>query len=102
PADSRRRWQQLEPYHRFRVELRDVDPIPADVQRAFNIWAGTDPRDDCWNAFDDRFAELFCFFDAHRSRFLPPSGRDYVEGVYAFNTTDASQGDNVGLLGFAD
>ena len=102
PANSLRQWQQLEPYHQFRVELRDFDPIPAGVKRALNIWAGIDQSDDCWNAYGDPFAELFCWFDARRSRFLPPSGRDYVEGVFAFNTTDAAMGDNVGLLGYAD
>lgn len=101
-AESRKEWRQLEPYHHWRTGLRDVDPIDDESKRSLNIWAGLDDSDDCWNDFGDPFAQLYCSFDARRREFLPASGRDYVVGVFAFNTTDAALGNNAGLLGYAD
>ncbi len=93
----------FQPYYGWQVHLADHDPIEAAVQRAFRIFAGLLAENDCWNAFGTPFAELFCFFDANRSAYIPAYGpADYVGGVFAFNTTLANLGDWAGLLGFAD
>jgi hypothetical protein len=95
-------WRKLEPYHSFRAELRDIDPIDPGSKRALNIYAGLDSSDDCWTEIGDPTAELFCYYNARRDQYLPRSGRDHVEGVFAYNTTDEALGDQVNTLGFAD
>ena len=102
PAESRREWRLLKPYQRISAELRDTDPIDAGSAKALAIWAGLNSNPGCWGPYGDRFAELFCYFDQHRQRYVPPSGNDYVEPVIAFNTSDAAMGDQFGTLGFAD
>jgi hypothetical protein len=102
PASSVSEWSQLEPYLRWRADVRDVDPVPAGAKRALNIMGGLDTTKGCWSQFGDPFAQPFCYFDARRDKYLPPSGKDYVEGVFSYNTTDAALGDQVGLLGYAD
>jgi hypothetical protein len=93
----------FEPYYRWQTNLVDYNPIEPDVQRALRIWAELLPEADCWNAFGDPFAELFCYFDARRDTYIPPyDPADYVAGIYAFNTTAASLGPEFGLLGYAD
>lgn len=95
--------RKLQPQYKWRVTVKD-HALTADVRRAFRIWAELNSSGDCWNAFGTPFAELFCFFDAHRDEYLPPiqAAKNYVGGVFAFNTTDAKMGPNVGLLGYAD
>jgi hypothetical protein len=100
--DSLRRWRQLEPYHSWRADLKDVNPIDPGSKRSLNIFAGLDLSDDCWNQYGDSFAQLFCYYDARRDQYLPPTGRDYVEGVFSFYTTDEALGSKAGLLGYAD
>jgi hypothetical protein len=93
----------FEPYYNWQVELVDVNPIDAQAQRAFRIFAGLRQRDDCWNDFGDPFAELFCFFNANLDQYVPAyDAEDHVIPIFAFNTTDARMGDQLGLLGFAD
>jgi hypothetical protein len=94
--------RRVQPYLRWRGKLRDLDPIPTEVQDALDIFAGNSDDPGCAEPFGDPFAELFCFFDENRSDYLPPEGRDNVIGAFAFNTTDESMGEWLGLLGFAD
>lgn len=101
-AESLREFVQLEPYHQWKVDLRDVDPIDVDSKKTLNIFAGLDPTEDCWVEFGDPFAQPFCHYDAIRDQFVPEGGDDYVVGVFAFNTTDEGMGDQFGLLGYAD
>ena len=95
--------RSFEPYYRWKVRLADEDPIDADAQRSFRIWADLLPEDSYWTPYGTTFAELFGYFDANQGRYVPPNApNDYVGKVFAFNTTDANMGDEVGLLGFAD
>jgi hypothetical protein len=93
----------LVPYYNWQVELVDVNPIDDQARRAFRIFTGFRERDDCWNEFGTPFAQLFCFFNANLDRYVPAyDAEDYVIPIFAFNTTDARMGDQLGLLGFAD
>lgn len=93
----------FQPYYDWQVNLEDNNPIDADAQRALRIWATLLGEDDCWNAFGDPFAELFCFFDANFDAYVPAfNEEDYVAPFFAFNTTADNLGVNYGLLGFAD
>jgi hypothetical protein len=93
----------LVPYYNWQVELVDVNPIDDQARRAFRIFTGFRERDDCWNEFGTPFAQLFCFFNANLDRYVPAyDEEDYVIPIFAFNTTDARMGDQLGLLGFAD
>ena len=95
--------RSFEPYYDWKVRLKDEAPIDADAQRSLRIWAGLLDEDGYWNDYGDTFAELFGYFDANLDRYVPPyNPADYVGKVFAFNTTDANMGINVGLLGFAD
>jgi hypothetical protein len=97
------RLSELEPYYDWQIQLEDRNPIDDRARRAFRIFTGFRPRDDCWNDFGDPFAELFCFFDANLDQYVPAyPEEDYVIPVFAFNTTDKKMGDFLGLLGFAD
>ena len=94
---------KFEPYYTWQTNLVDENPIDAGAQRALQIFGGGLTEDDCWNAFGDPFAELFCYFDANRSTYIPVyRPADYVAGIHAFNTTAATLGSQFGLLGFAD
>jgi len=87
----------LEPYYRFTANIQDYQPIGADAQRAFRIWAGVRQESDCWNTYGDVFAELFCFFDSHLSQYpTPHNPHDYIINNFDFNTTDANRGDTLG------
>lgn len=91
------------PYYNWQVQLVDRNPIDEQVRRAFRIFAGLRERDDCWNNFGTPFAQLFCFFDLNLDKYVPEYREvDYVLPIFAFNTTDARMGDQLGLLGFAD
>ena len=102
PAYALAQLRELVPYVRWRGEVRDLGPIDAGAREAFRIFVGLSDDPGCWQPFGDLFAELFCYFDANRSRYIPASGRDYVEPVFAFSTTDENMGDWLGLLGYAD
>ena len=94
---------ETEPYYDWQIHFQDRDPIDDRARRAFRIFTGFRQRDDCWNDFGVPFAELFCFFDANLSTYVPAyTEEDYVISVFAFNTTDKRMGDLLGLLGFAD
>ncbi len=96
------KWKDFEPYYNWRVRVKDRKPIDAEAQKALHIFGGSLVQDDCWNNYGDTFAELFCYFDAHRSTYIAPSAaKNYVGGIFAFNTTDEALG-NTNLLGFAD
>jgi hypothetical protein len=93
----------LQPYYDWQVHLEDVNPIDDEARRAFRIFTGVNMEDDCWNDFGDRFAELFCFFNANLDQYVPAyEEEDYVLPVFAFNTTQANMGEFFGLLGYAD
>ena len=97
--------RSFEPYYHWKVALRDVKPIDADAQRSLRIWAHDDQTvtPNYWTPYGTTFAELFGYFDANKDRYVPPYGpNDYAGKVFAFNTTDANMGGQVGLLGFAD
>ncbi len=96
-------FSSFQPYYNWETNLVDIDPIDKGARRALRIFAGVLQEDDCWNAFGDPFAQLFCYFDANRDQYIPAyDATDYVAGIYAFNTTEARLGDQFGLLGFAD
>lgn len=102
-GSSRSEWSQLEPYHSFSASLNQRGGSDAETATAFDVWAGTDTTSKgCWDDFGTSEAALFCSLDPRRSLFLPASGKNYVEGVYVWNTTDEKMGDQFGLLGFAD
>jgi hypothetical protein len=102
-AYVRQQFQSFEPYYPWQVAQTTVDPIDAAAQRAFRIFTDLLIEDDCWNSYGFTFAELFCFFDANRSTYIPGYGpNDYVAGVFAFHTTADNLGSQYGLLGFAD
>lgn len=111
PADSGLNWidsniiyeelSAFEPYYNWQVEINDIDPIDPGSERAFRIFNGLLVEDDCWNAFGSTFAQLFCYYDANLSTYVPAYGpTDYVMPVFAFNSTDENHAS--GLLGFAD
>ena len=53
--------------------------------------------------FGTPFAQLFCYFTANLSTYVPTHGeRDYVVPVFNYHTTQAGLGTRFGLLGFAD
>jgi hypothetical protein len=100
---TRARMAEFQPYYDWRARLVDIDPIDADASRALRIFSGVLEEDDCWNDFGDPFAELFCYFDANLTRYVPGYGRnDYVLPIFNFNTTEETLGGQFGLLGFAD
>lgn len=102
-AFARRKLRAFQPYYRWRVNLRDQDPIDDGAKKSLDIFTLNDVQDDCWNAFGTPFAQLFCYFDANLASYVPAyRPRDYVAPVFAFNTTDAGMGAQLGLLGFAD
>ncbi|MFZ0158492.1 MAG: hypothetical protein WAL50_05630 [Kineosporiaceae bacterium] len=93
----------FEPYYDWRVTTKSYDPIDAKAQRSLRIWAGLSAEDDCWKDYGDRFAQLYCYFDANLGAYTSrPRPADYTGKVFAFNTTDANMGANNGLLGYAD
>jgi len=94
---------KFEPYYGWLNGLEDNNPIDPGAQRALRIFAGLLLEDDCWSPFGDTFAELFCYFDANYSSYVPDYGPgDYVAAIFAFNTTADNLGSQFGLLGFAD
>jgi hypothetical protein len=99
---SAREWRALEPYHRWRTWLRNVDPIDPASRRSFRIFAGLSGASDCWEDYGTPFAQLFCYVDANPERFGKDQPRDYEARALLFNTTDARMGNFFGLLGFAD
>ncbi len=96
-------WRSFEPYYRWRVAIHDRRLDPGALH-AFRVWATlVQDQNACWRTFGDPFAELFCYFDSHLRRYVPAyPANDYVGAVFAFNTTDAKMGSNVGLLGYSD
>jgi hypothetical protein len=94
---------RFEPYYDWRTRIVDQGPIDSGAKKALDIFAGLDTSDDCWNVFGDPFAQLFCYFDANLSSYVPNYRKaDYVAPIFAFNTTAANLNDQFGLLGFAD
>ncbi len=101
-SSSRSEWRDLEPYHRWTISEADVDPINSGSQRTLDIFAGLTDLVGCSGPYGDTFAQPYCYYDKHRAKYLPAPSADYVEGVFAFNTTDDALGAQTGLLGYAD
>ena len=100
---TKRELRRFEPYYSWKVGLTDTKPVDADAKRTLDIFAGTLMADDCWNAFGTTFAQMFCYFTANLTKYIPAyRPRDYVGEIFAYNTTEANLGDQAGLLGFAD
>jgi hypothetical protein len=96
------KWKEFEPYYDWKVRIKDRKPIDQDAQRALHIFGGSLVADDCWNSFGTTDAELFCYFDANRAKYIRSyPAKNYVGGIFAFNTTDEALG-GTNLLGFAD
>ncbi|MBM7786031.1 zinc metalloprotease [Tenggerimyces flavus] len=90
----------FQPYYDWSVKTELTDPIDAGAKRALNIWAGVVEEDDCWNAYQDPGAELFCYFAENKAQYQPSyRPKDYVGSIWAFDTTDSVV---AGLLGYAD
>ncbi|MGA2490178.1 MAG: hypothetical protein ABSF99_08330 [Anaerolineales bacterium] len=99
----RKQLAMFEPYYQWQIALADKNPIDANAQNAFRIWADVKTADDCWNSYGTTFAELYCYFDANRSKYIPAyPAANYVDGIFAFNTTADNMGDETGLLGYTD
>ena len=102
PAVVGAEFESFQPYYDWQVNLT-AQPLAGDALRAFRIFTGLDTSDDCWLDFGTPFAQLFCYFDFNRDLYIPEyQPEDYVAGFFAFNTTEANLGTEVGLLGFAD
>ncbi len=95
--------RQFQKQYKWKVTLKD-QPLVNPAKRVFRIWAAVKDASGCWNHYNDLFSELFCFFDAQRDNYLPKvkPNKNYVGGVFAYNTTDENLGDQAGLLGYAD
>lgn len=94
--------EEFQPYYDWRAKLDVNDPVDPEVARALRIFTGLILEDDCWTAFGDPFAELFCFFDANRGNYFPSvRPKDYQIPVVAFNTDNVTA-NNALPLGFAD
>ncbi|MBF8277492.1 MAG: uncharacterized protein HW390_2565 [Candidatus Brocadiaceae bacterium] len=91
--------QQFQPYYKWSVTLKERRIGKA--KQPFRIWVGLVSMSDCWDVYEDILAELFCFFDNNRDDYLPITQKDYIGGVFAFNTTDKNLND-MGWLWFAD
>jgi hypothetical protein len=95
-------FSSFQPYYDWEVNLVS-QPLEGEALRALRIFAELDTSEDCWVEFGTPFAQLFCYFDLNRDLYIPAYNEaDYVAGIYAFNTTEANLGTQVGLLGFAD
>ena len=93
----------FQPYYPWQTNLTDKKPIDPKAKKAFRIWADVLTADDCWNDYGTTFAELFCYFDANKNKYIPAyKPADHVDGVFAFNTTADNMGDETGLLGYTD
>jgi hypothetical protein len=102
-ASSKQEWQDLEPYVPWKTDLNVVDPINPGSQRTLDIFAGLSDLQGCSAQYGDAFAQPFCYYDARRDKYLPASGKDYVEGVFGYNLTSSDDlGSQAGLLGYAD
>lgn len=100
---TKRELRRFEPYYSWTVGLSNHQPVDAGAKRALDIFANTLAADDCWNAYGDTFAQLFCYFGANLSTYIPRyRPNDYVGEIFAYNANDASMGDQFGLLGLAD
>jgi hypothetical protein len=100
---TQRELKRLQPYYSWKVGLTDTNPVDAGAKRALDIFANILGVDDCWNDFGTTFAQLFCYFSANLTTYIPAyRPRDYVGEIFAYNTTAANLGDQFGLLGFAD
>jgi hypothetical protein len=100
---AERQWRNFQPYYRWKTATRSVDPIDPGAKKALEIFSGNSDEEDCWVPFGDPFAQLFCYFTENLGLYVPSyPARDYVAPVFAYNTTQAGLGDQVGLLGFAD
>lgn len=102
-AFTRRELWRFQPYYPWKTGVTDTNPIDAGAKRALDIFSENIFESDCWTGFGTPFAQLFCYFDANLSNYVPDYGRrDYVGEVFAYNTTAAGLGTQFGLLGFTD
>jgi hypothetical protein len=93
----------FQPYEEWESNV-DLNRRPdTGVRRSMRIFSGRAMIGGCWEEFGDPFAQLFCFFDNNYSRYVPAyDPQDYVAATFAFHVTEASLGNQFGLLGFAD
>ena len=102
-ALTRKKFRSLQPYYRWMFGFREFDPIDAGSKLSLDIFAGNSDDPGCWEPIGTPFAQLFCYYDANLSKYVPAQReRDYVGELFAFNTSDAGLGQWVGLFGFAD
>ncbi len=104
PEFIRNTFAGFEPYYDWKVQVTDINPIDAGAKRALQIYTGLLTEPDCWNTYGDRFAQFYCYFTANRNLYIPePRSKDYVAGMFAFNSTSENLGDqNTLTTGFAD
>jgi hypothetical protein len=101
-TSSKGEWEDLQPQYPWKTSIRDVDPITKGPDKALAIFSGNSDKPGCWHPYGDYYAQFFCYFSPRADKYLPAAGNDYVEGVFAYNTTDEAMGTEAGLLGFAD
>jgi hypothetical protein len=81
----RRELRQFEPYYPWKVGLTDTNLVDPEAKRALNIFTGFLVADDCWNAFGTPFAQLFCYFTANLTKYIPDYlPRDHVGEIFAY------------------
>jgi hypothetical protein len=103
PDHIKKKLRKFQPYYDWKVYLEDNDPIDPSAEQSFRIFTYLDVVPECWQGYGTPFAQLYCYFDANLGTYVPAYGpKDYVGEVFAFNTTDANMGAQLGLLGFAD
>jgi hypothetical protein len=95
--------RQFQKQYKWKSSIVDL-PLKGLARNSFRIWAGVRTGPSCYELYGDLFSELFCYFDHNRATYLPAikPNKNYIGGIYAFNTTDARLGDQAGLLGYAD
>lgn len=103
PSYIKKTMKQFQPQYKWKVALKD-QPLVQPMKKAFRIFAGLSGASDCWNTYGDTFAELFCKVEQNRNAYLPAikPNKNYVGGIFAYNTTAANLGSQFGLLGYAD
>lgn len=104
PRYIRNTMERFQSQYPWRLRIKDQPLRGSGAKRSFRIWAGLNPATGCYTDFGDVFAQLFCFFDQNRDKYLPTirPQQFYNGGVFAFNTTGARLGSGFGLLGYAD
>jgi hypothetical protein len=84
PEVIRDRLAALQPYHDWRAQVDQTNPIDPEARHSVELWAefwrtGQLPDDPgCWQPFGHTNAQLWCFLEANRDRYFPAYGEaDY-------------------------